>query len=623
MSLDNIVDSASSVGESDDSSHDAEVTNDSAPSSASSCDCDGPDHAPQDVKYPTSSPNSAAEWDDLEHDPRVLDVLIIGAGPCGLAAAARIREPAPAAMFTDEEHKRWHWLSKHGKKLALKETKTGNVRPAKKEHEQEYTMAVLDATEDKCWLGRWKDRFATFGIRHLRSPMIWHTDPQEVDSLLRHAERHGTKEDMIEIKGCVGKEKSKYKQKLEKFSGGSKDSKVDINYRYVNDYHRPSQSIFCDHCDSVARHYKLDDGLIHKEIVRDIRYGIADEAPGANNIFTVVTNKSVRYARSVILAVGPANQPVLPKIPSLSYPGKSTDTAMPQACHSMNIQLGQFPDAIVQRRIKDRRSTNILVIGGGLTSAQLADLAIRKGATRVWHMMRGPLKKKHFDVGLDWMGKYKTRNQSAFHQADSDEERMEIITEARNGGSTTPAYHLEVTTPHIKSAKLKLSTNTILTDAHFEGPLDGEGGKWKVKTEPAIEGLPAMDYICFATGIQTDFTTLPYLQNMLQDYPITGVGGYPSLTDDLMWADDVPLFVAGKLAALRLGPAAANIGGARVGAERIALALEEYLSRSGSGRKGFFDSEWDTVRDGERDGELDRFNYTCGVGSMFSCLPEA
>lgn len=341
-----------------------------------------------------------------------------------------------------------------------------------------------------------------------------------------------------------------------------------------------------------------------------------------DKLFTVTTDKTIRYARAVILAVGPANAPVLPKIPSLSFPGHSDSDridCMPQACHSMKIAT--FPDPIVRARVAAQRRTNVVVVGGGLTSAQLSDLAIRRGVTRVWHLMRGTVKLKAFDVDLHWMGKYKTLHQGYFHQADSDEERLEIIREARGGGSITPAFMKRIR-PHIARGQLKMFEKTVITDARFEECADGEGGVWKIKTEPPVEDLPDIDYIYFATGIQSDFTTLPYLQNMLKDYPIQSLGGFPCLNEDLMWKDDVPMFMAGRLAALRLGPAAPNIGGARVGAERITLALDQILSRSGSGEPKRYLVEEENVLDGRRDSGVGLFNYASGTGSKYSSLQE-
>lgn len=364
-------------------------------------------------------------------------------------------------------------------------------------------------------------------------------------------------------------------------------------------------------------------GLVHKEPVTDIRYSAVEDIPNTEDkLFTVTTDKTVRYARAVILAVGPANDPVLPKIPSLSFPGHSnTDHAacMPQACHSMRI--GKFPDPIVMARIAARKRTNILVVGGGLTSAQLSDLAIRRGVTRVWHVMRGTVKLKAFDVDLHWMGKYKTLHQGYFHQADSDEERLEIIKEARGGGSITPAFMKRIK-PHMSRGDLRMFEKTVITGAHFEECTDGKGGVWKVKTEPPIEGLPDIDYIYFATGIQSDFTTLPYLQNMRKDYPIQSLGGFPCLNEDLMWKDDVPLFMAGRLAALRLGPAAPNIGGARVGAERITLALDQILSNAGNEEPKRYLVEEEDVLEGRRDSGVGLFNYASGTGSKYSSLVE-
>ena len=51
------------------------------------------------------------------------------------------------------------------------------------------------------------------------------------------------------------------------------------------------------------------------------------------------------------------------------------------------------------------------------------------------------------------------------------------------------------------------------------------------------------------------------------------------MTDDLAWADDVPLFISGRLAGLRAGPDSGNLEGARVGAERISWAVNERLER--------------------------------------------
>lgn len=51
-----------------------------------------------------------------------------------------------------------------------------------------------------------------------------------------------------------------------------------------------------------------------------------------------------------------------------------------------------FPSLNVQRKIQQRRETNVVVVGGGLSSAQIVDMAIRKGVSRVWFLMRSDFK---------------------------------------------------------------------------------------------------------------------------------------------------------------------------------------------------------------------------------------
>ena len=66
----------------------------------------------------------------------------------------------------------------------------------------------------------------------------------------------------------------------------------------------------------------------------------------------------------------------------------------------------------------------------------------------------------------------------------------------------------------------------------------------------------------------------------------------------LMWTEDVPLFVTGRLASLRLGPGAGDLTSARAGAEKIT---------------------WSSVERAD-EGEVERFEYATGRGNRFERL---
>lgn len=151
-------------------------------------------------------------------------VLIIGAGPCGLAVAARLREKTPSALFTDSEHQRYHWMkASASSRRNTKPTKISR-RPTAQDRllsgsslrlnddEDEVDIAVLDANGDS-WMSAWNDDFDRLKIGHLRSPMFFHPDPRDRDGLLGFAYAEGREHELREIPGVVGKGLSKYQRK--------------------------------------------------------------------------------------------------------------------------------------------------------------------------------------------------------------------------------------------------------------------------------------------------------------------------------------------------------------------------------------------------------------------------
>ncbi|KAL2835527.1 hypothetical protein BJY01DRAFT_259141 [Aspergillus pseudoustus] len=571
------------------------------------------------------------------------DVLIIGAGPCGLAVAARLKEYTPSAIFTDEEHQRYHWINKHKGRMNLVRSHKGKIRQlgvraspsssvsstrdgntseedtllssslpsSVSDHESEseegsdakekgLSMLVLDSTANQ-WMEKWNRAFKMLEIEQLRSPMFFHVDPGDRDGMLAYTTEQGREKDLWEISGCVGKEVSKHKKKKMQ-KAKQRNMKVigdtEIDERDRKDYFSPSTRLFRDFCESVTERYGLDaPGLIKEGEVVELKFDYFDEVDQAEKVFMVQTkNGDTFYARAVVMAIGPGGRKIMP------FPLSIEESE--GASHSGEIR--GFPSPNVKRKIQQRREANVVVVGGGLSSAQIVDMAIRKGVTKVWFLLRSDFKVKHFDITLSWMGKFKNYEKAVFWSADTDEERMEMIKTARNGGSITPRYQ-KILREHAVRHRVSIHTRTVITKKEY-CPV---AKTWRLETDPPIPDLPEIDYMYFATGMHMDVRELPLLQQMHRDYPIETIQGLPCLTDDLMWQADVPLFLTGRLAALRLGPGAPNLEGARLGAERIAWSMEEVLGNVAFGREETDDQEVDMSRE-----------CFCGLGNRYAGLTE-
>jgi hypothetical protein len=201
-------------------------------------------------------------------------------------------------------------------------------------------------------------------------------------------------------------------------------------------------------------------------------------------------------------------------------------------------------------------------------------------------------------------------------------ERFELLRDARNGGSITPKFD-RILKRHVVNDRLAILTHARIED----GIWCGRSQTWSIRLSPGLESAPlCVDHIIYATGAAPNIEKVPCMRRMLEKHPVQSINGLPRVTHDLMWHDDIPLFLTGGLAGLRLGPGAANLAGARQGAERIAWKIEDIL---GKGQRQLADGQSSVLADGESSqlGEResktmteDRSEYTGGFANQFEAL---
>ena len=109
------------------------------------------------------------------------------------------------------------------------------------------------------------------------------------------------------------------------------------------------------------------------------------------------------------------------------------------ACHALTLRGDCGLPKALRAKVAAGKRTDVVVIGGGLTSSQIGDLVLKQGVTKVWHLMRGRMKGmwkplffcglvahllaivKPFDIDLNWMSKFRNQEKAAFWMADDDQ----------------------------------------------------------------------------------------------------------------------------------------------------------------------------------------------------------
>ncbi|CAK9100707.1 Hypothetical protein (Fragment) [Durusdinium trenchii] len=366
------------------------------------------------------------------------------------------------------------------------------------------------------WLSTWHARFKALQIQWLRSPVGAHPDIFDMHSLLAFATRTERCDELLDS-GAVNADL----RSLPEAGQGL--------------WNLPSNELFEQFCGDLAA--RLPHSFIHGEVT---------SVEGDDGDFTVfLKDGQPILAQTVILALG--------------VPGPA---AFPGALAPVPEHLMFHSDFECGARLQELSGKKrVLVIGGGLTAVQVAQLALKKDCEVVL-LSRRPLTTRHFDIGERWFDRRRANvHHYEFFQKPM-EERLEHIKATRGGGSVPPFYMKEI------------------REAEASGRLVCKQGEvqlshvWAEAVDVLIDGqVNRFDLIVNACGHRADGRHLPLVRELLRTAPTEVVGGFPVLSQDLQWGDFKQLFVVGALASLQVGPDAGNLMGLRRAVQIVANAL--------------------------------------------------
>ncbi|WP_048320709.1 FAD/NAD(P)-binding protein [Crocosphaera watsonii] len=312
------------------------------------------------------------------------------------------------------------------------------------------------------------------------------------------------------------------------------------HHELFSPYDRPGTQLFNDFCDEVIRRWKLSDKVYPAKVIQILPIKTASRS----RFQLVLDTGETIMARRVVLATGSG------KIQLPDWVQKITsDYPSERLCHSQQVNLNKL-------NITGER---VLIVGGGLTSGHLAKGAINLGAN-VTLMTRKQLQEKIFDADPGWLGPKYLKD----FQAETDWYiRYQQIQQARNGGSMIPEMMLQL--------RKAVSEGTIIINECCQvRAAQWQNNLWQVDCEDGSKDQ--FNRIWLATGTRFSAMEHPLLQEVLETYPTEIVNGLPVL-DEYLRLPKSNFFIMGGLAALRIGPVARNIGGARMACKSIVPAI--------------------------------------------------
>jgi uncharacterized NAD(P)/FAD-binding protein YdhS len=310
----------------------------------------------------------------------------------------------------------------------------------------------------------------------------------------------------------------------------AREEGVDSPDLWIAPYGRPLYSLFQRHCQHVINRYNLSGLHIRGQAVALHR---------VEGGWCVETADDRLIARQVLLATG-RQKPVIP------------DWA--KQLIAQDAPLQHVLDMSFDRR-HIATSETVMVVGGGISAGQIA-LSLMDNHT-VTITTRHPFRHHDFDSGPCWLG---PKCMDAFSQADY-RSRREMIGEARQPGTLARDVYKAVDAA-IQSGQMH----------HYQGEIIAAElmNDHRILLTFLDGSTHSADHIVLATGLEAVPPGQTWLADAMTRYRLpVATCGYPIVDHTLCWAEG--LYVSGPLAELELGPASANIAGARVAAKRLQL----------------------------------------------------
>jgi hypothetical protein len=310
-------------------------------------------------------------------------------------------------------------------------------------------------------------------------------------------------------------------------------------------YDLPGTRLFQDFCQDVVRRWQLQTCVYPAQVVQ-----IQPLTDRRSRFQLELSDGQTIVARRVVIANG-GGRPHFPawvEQISQNYPEN-------RFLHSHQIDL----------RGLHLRGERVLIVGGGLTSGHLAVGAIERGA-HVLLMTRRQVYEKLFDADPGWLG---PKYLKGFWAEPNWTNRWQMIQAARNGGSMTPAILTQLRRL-ARDGKITFYEHCQVAQAEWQED------DWKIccdnRSVHECIHPEKIDRIWLSTGTTLNAAQHPLLKQVMAAYPTEIVNGLPVLDDCLRWRG-CELFIMGGLAALRVGPTARNLSGARMASDRIVPAL--------------------------------------------------